>query len=317
MKKTIKTLFIAAFATTLIVSSCKKDDATTTETGTGPTISLTDNLGKGTLDTTNFFSIPVLKINVAPASGTSLDSSKFEIKIGSTVIGNPTFDRVDSSQRGGFIDSMDASAIVSGLPLPINSTVTLTATFKDTKGKTASASITYTIVHDNNVMVSNEIELGAQSNTNIEYKFLGLANNFRAYTPGLTTGTARFNSDKIDFVYYFGDNDKNAFAAPSNTNGAKVLWNNEISTWSRQNQTKFKTTTLTAADFDNIKNGTKVEDAFINTDFTTGATDKVTNLSVGAVYAFKTALGVVGLVKFTAISADATGSTKVVVICQN
>lgn len=316
MKKTIKTLFIAAFATTLIVSSCKKDDATTTETGTGPTISLTDNLGKGTLDTTNFFSIPVLKINVTPASGTSLDSSKFEIKIGSTVIGTPTFDRVDSLQRSGFIDSMDASAIVSGLPLPINSTVTLTATFKDTKGKTASASITYTIVHDNNVMVSNEIELGAQSNTNIEYKFLGLANNFKTYTAG-STGTARFNSDKIDFVYYYGANDKNAFAAPFNADGAKVIWGSEINTWSRQNQTKFKTTTLTAADFDNIKNGTKVEDAFINTDFTTGTTDKVTNLSVGTVYAFKTALGVVGLVKFTAISADATGSTKVVVICQN
>lgn len=316
MKKTIKTLFIAAFATTFVVSSCKKDDATTTETGGGPTISLTDNIGKGTLDTTNFFSIPVLKINVAPASGTSLDSSKFEIKIGSTVIGSPSFDVVDSSQRGGFIDSMDASAIVSGLPLAINSTVTLTATFKDTKGKTASASITYTIVHDNNVIVSNEIELGAQSNTNIEYKFLGLANNFKAYTSGLT-GSARFNSDKIDFVYYYGANDKNGFAAPFNADGAKVIWGAEITTWSRQNQTKFKTTTLTAADFDNIKNGTKVEDAFVNTDFTTGTTDKVTNLSVGTVYAFKTVLGVVGLVKFTAISADATGSTKLVIICQN
>ncbi|MES2380708.1 MAG: hypothetical protein V4538_06690 [Bacteroidota bacterium] len=316
MKKTIKTLIIAAFATTLVVSSCKKDEGTTTDTGTGPTISLTDDLGTGTLDTTNFFAIPIIKINVNPAAGTSLDSSKVELKVGSTIVGFGSYDIVDSSRRGGFIDSIPVSLIVSGLTLPINSTFTLTATFKDTKGKTTSASISYTIVHDNKVMVSNEIELGAQNNTNIEYKFLGLADNFKTYTPG-STGTARFNSDKIDFVYYYGTVDENAFAAPFNANGAKVIWGTEINTWSRQNNTKFKTTTLTAADFDNIKNGTKVEDAFINTDFTSGSTDKVTNLSVGSVYAFKTAMGVVGLAKFTAISASATGSTKVVIICQN
>lgn len=316
MKNTIKTLVIAAFATTLGLTSCKKDDSNTTDTGTGPTITLTDDLGKGTLDTTNFFSIPIIKINVTPAAGTSLDSSKVELKVGSTIVAYGVYDVVDSSRRSGFIDSIPVTDIVSGLTLPVNSTFTLTATFKDTKGKTSSASISYTIVHDNNIIASSEIELGAQSNTNIEYKFLGLANNFKTYTAG-SSGTARYNSDKIDFVYYYGTVDENAFAAPFNANGAKIIWGSEINTWSRQNNTKFKAVSLTAADFDNIKNGTKVEDAFINTDFTTGYTDKITNLSVGSVYAFKTARGVVGLLKFTAVSASATGSTKVMVICQN
>ena len=316
MKQTFKSLVIAGLAISLALTSCSKDETTKAASSTTPTVVLTDSTGTGKIDTTNFFVHSFMKINVTPASGTTIDSMKLDIKINGTLFPGSKFDAIDSNQRTGFSETLPVDEIVSQIGLPFGATITFIATAKDNKGQTASSEVTYNIVQDKGIISSGEIELGAQTNTTIPYKFLGLANSFATYTAGLS-GTANKNSGNIDFVYYFGDNDKNAFAAPSNADGAKKIWSSEINTWARQNQTKFKTTTLTAAQFDNIKNSSKIETDFANIDFATGTTEKVTTLAVGSVIAFKTALGVKGLAKFTAISADATGSTKVVIICQN
>lgn len=317
MKKTIKSLFIAGFAIALTITSCKKDETTTTTpTGTGPTVSLTDSTGTNKVDTNNFFVQSFIKIAVTPVSGTTIDSMKLEISVNGQTLPGSTFEATSADQKNGFTETNPLKTIISELGLPVNSSVTFTATAKDSKGLTGTSSVTYTVVNDNAVIISKEIELGAQTNTAIPYKFLGIANSFATYTAG-ETGTARLNSGNIDFVYYFGQNDKNAFAAPTNADGAKVIWSSEISTWARQNATKFKTTTITAAQFDNIATSTKVDDSFASETFATGATEKVTSIAVGNVYAFQTASGVKGLAKFTAVAADATGSTKVMLIIQN
>lgn len=316
MKKTIKSLFIAGFAIALTVTSCKKDETTTTPTGTGPTVSLTDSTGTNKVDTNNFFVHSYMIAKVTPVSGTTIDSLKIEISVDGQTVGTPAFEAADADQVNGFTETVPVEALISSLGVPVSSKITFTATAKDNKGLTGTSSVTYTIVNDNAVIISKEIELGAQTNTAIPYKFLGIANNFATYTAG-ETGTARLNSGNIDFVYYYGQTDKNAFAAPSNENGAKVIWNTEINAWARQNATKFKTTNITAAQFDNIASTSKVDDLFAAETFAAETTDKVTSIEVGNVYTFQTAEGVKGLAKFTAVAADATGSTKVMLIIQN
>lgn len=316
MKKTIQSVIMAALAISLLATSCKKDEETKTADSAPPTISFRDSLGATTYDTANFFVSPIIIGKATPTAGTTIDSIKIDVKIGATTTPG-VFEVADTAEKNGFVNVFGLRDVLKGAILVNGTTVSFTATVKDSKGKTASATISYTIVKDNGVVVSKEIELGAQANTNIPYKFLGLANNFETYTSG-QTGTARNNSGNIDFVYYYGQNDKNAFGAPSNADGAKQIWATEINMWAKQNATKFRISTLTSTDFDNIKNGTKVEDAFVNIDFTGSETrDKITDVSVGQVYAFQTARGVKGIIKFTAIAADNTGSTKVVIICQN
>ena len=61
----------------------------------------------------------------------------------------------------------------------------------------------------------------------------------------------------------------------------------------------------------------KVDDLFSGIDFTSGTTEKATLLNAGSVVSFQTVNGVKGLAKFSAVGADATGSTKVTLIIQN
>ncbi|MEI7977563.1 MAG: hypothetical protein WCI53_01855 [Bacteroidota bacterium] len=314
MKKQIIYLFIAAIA--LSLTSCSKDTETTVTIG--PKITLIDSLGETVLDTSNFFVTPYLKITVTPASGTTLASSKIDVKVNGADFYLGSFSTVDSSDLNGLSDSNPVIDILDfiGLKPAYGTTITFVATFKDSKGNTSSASYLYNIAKDKRIIASNEIELGAQNNANIPYKFLGLANSFATYTAG-ANGTARLNSGSIDFVYYYGTNDNNALAAPANADGAKVVWATEISSWSRQNRTKFKATTISAADYDNIKNNSKVDDLFSGIDFTSGTTEKATLLNAGSVVSFQTVNGVKGLAKFSAVGADATGSTKVTLIIQN
>lgn len=313
MKRTILSIAIAAFAISLTFTSCSKDE---TAAPSGPTVLLTDSTGTGNVDTTNFFTSTWMTLKVTPSTGTTIDAIKTDIKVNGVLLAPGTYDVVDATQKEGFSQSLPVDFIVSALQIAFGKTVTFVVNVKDNKGLIKTVELTYNVKVDNKIMSSNEIELGAQTNATIPYKFVGLANNFATYTAG-TTGTAKANSDKIDFVYYYGTTDKNAFAAPSNANGAKIIWNSEINMWSVQNQTKFLVSTVTSTEFDNIKNTTKVDDTFAALNFSAGSTDKITSLAVGSVYAFQTAAGVKGLAKFTAISADEMGSTKVVLICQN
>ncbi len=313
MKKTILSIAFAAFAISLTFTSCSKDE---TAAPSGPSVSLTDSTGTGIVDTTNFFTSTWMTLKVTPSAGTTIDAIKTDIKVNGVLLAPGTYDVVDATQKEGFSESVPVDFIVSALQIPFGKTVTFVVNVKDNKGLIKTVELTYNVKVDNTLLASSEIELGAQTNTTIPYKFVGLANNFATYTAG-TAGTAKANSSLIDFVYYYGTTDKNSFAAPSNANGAKIIWNSEINMWVVQNKTKFLASTVSSSEFDNIKNTTKVDDSFVNLDFSAGSTDKITSLAVESVYAFQTAAGIKGLAKFTAISADAMGSTKVVLICQN
>jgi hypothetical protein len=312
MKKTIKTLLFLFVASSLVLVSCKKDDTTATTTvPNGPVITLKDSFATGDYDLKAQNSI--LNVNVTAQSGTILVTNKIERQVNSAAATTLSSGNVMASQINGFSLSLPVSSLLTGVTLVPGTMVTFTYSVTDSKAQTTKTSITYTAVQNNSIATSNLIELGAQTNTMMEYKFLGIADNFTAYTAG-ASGTAKANSAKIDFVYYYGATGLNSFAAPANVDGAQVIWGNEIGGWATKNATQFKTTSITKVQFLNYKDNLKTNVLINTVDFSAGAVDKVTGIKQDDVIAFKTASGTQGLIYFSAVAADNTGSTKVYVM---
>ncbi|NDC31482.1 MAG: hypothetical protein EBZ58_11200 [Bacteroidetes bacterium] len=312
MKKTIKTLLFLFVASSLVLVSCKKDDTTATTTvPNGPVITLKDSFATGDYDLKAQNSI--LNVNVTAQSGTILVTNKIERQVNSAAATTLSSGNVMASQINGFSLSLPVSSLLTGVTLVPGTMVTFTYSVTDSKAQTTKTSITYTAVQNNSIATSNLIELGAQTNTMVEYKFLGIADNFTAYTAG-ASGTAKANSAKIDFVYYYGATGLNSFAAPANMDGAQVIWGNEIGGWATKNATQFKTTSITKVQFLNYKDNLKTNVLINTVDFSAGAVDKVTGIKQDDVIAFKTASGTQGLIYFSAVAADNAGSTKVYVM---
>lgn len=312
MKKTIKTLLFLFVASSLVMVSCKKDDTTATTTvPNGPGITLTDSFATSNYDLKAQNSI--VNVIVTAQSGTILVTNKIERQVNSGTATTLSSGNVLATQINGFSVSLPVSSLLTGVTLVAGDKVTFTYSVTDSKAQTNKSSITYTAVSNNSIVSSNLIELGAQSNTMVEYKFLGIADNFTAYTAG-TNGTAKANSAKIDFVYYYGATGLNSFAAPANVDGAQVIWGTEIGGWATKNATQFKATSITKTQFLNYKDNLKTNVLINTVDFSSGAVDKLTSIKQDDVIAFKTASGTQGLIYFSAVAADNAGSTKVYVM---
>ncbi len=313
MKNTIKTLLLLFVSASLVLVSCKKDDTTTptTTVPNGPVITLKDSFATNNYDLKAQNSI--INVTVAAQSGTILVSDKVERQVNSGEATTLKSGNLLASQINGYSMAVTVASSLAGATLVAGDKVTFTYSVTDSKAQTQKASITYTAVSNNSIVSSNLIELGAQSNTLVVYKFLGLADNFNTYTSG-TTGTAKANSAKIDFVYYYGATGLNSFAAPSNVDGAQVIWGTEIGGWATKNATQFKTTSITKTQFLNYKDNLKTNVLINTVDFSAGAVDKVISIKQDDVVAFKTASGTQGLIYFSAVSADNAGSTKVYVM---
>jgi hypothetical protein len=130
-----------------------------------------------------------------------------------------------------------------------------------------------------------------------------------------TLADAKANSDKIDFLYFYGQTNLATLAAPSDADAALVFTGqNGLSTWDVLNATRFKETTLSSADFNAITSSTQL---------VTAATlpappdqSKINNLSVGKVLAFETVEEIYGLIRIDAINGTADGSIEITVKVQ-
>jgi hypothetical protein len=129
---------------------------------------------------------------------------------------------------------------------------------------------------------------------------------------------AKAHSALIDFLYYYGANNHATLAAPDDATAATVFnnANNGLATWSTKNSTKFKTTSLTTAEFDAIANDLLI------TSNATGATDSYKkDLTEGNVIAFitdadKTGGSKMGLIKIVSIADEAAGTMEISVKVQ-
>ena len=128
---------------------------------------------------------------------------------------------------------------------------------------------------------------------------------------------AKANSALIDFMYYYGATNLATLAAPDDADAATVFTGNTgVASWSTRNSTKFKTTSMTAAEFD------AVADDLLIVSSATGATASTEHpLEVGDVVAFitdpdKADGSKMGLIKVDAIATGAGGTMGIVVKVQ-
>ncbi|MGM0530788.1 MAG: hypothetical protein ACQER7_05505 [Bacteroidota bacterium] len=118
------------------------------------------------------------------------------------------------------------------------------------------------------------------------------------------------NSEKIDYLYYYGDNNGATLAAPNDGTAEEDVYPG-LTDWDTQNATTFTTTSLTAEDFDEIP-GT--DDSEITSSADEADQSAINDLSEGDVVAFITASTSEnpekkGLVKIVTIEGEGGTST--------
>ncbi len=307
-------LIVAFTALASCIRDPSKDDIYTNNTvpyEPSSNVTLTDSFGSNVILRKE--ATASIIVNIKMKAGVTLKTLKIERRIDLDIPEVISLNnRVDTVTN--FKTSYTLTDNIS-TPLTEGSIITYMITVTDSKLLVVSASIFYIVKRGNAVLFSNDIELAGQQNTTLDKNFIGLVNNFQTYSHG-GTGNAGINSYYIDFVYYFDPINLNVFTSPNNVKLENSYWASEISTWSRQNDTRFKITSINATQFDSIKNITKSDDTFYNIDFLNGSMDKISNFLINDVYAFKNVYGKVGLLKFTQVATDETGSMKVQIICQ-
>lgn len=108
------------------------------------------------------------------------------------------------------------------------------------------------------------------------------------------------SSAGIDFGYYYGQTNEASLASPAAYPSTIYDLGPTGANWSTLNETLFRTTTLTSADFDafTVAQGDEIAGEF---EVGSGETQEITNLAEGSVYAFKTADERFGLLRIEEI----------------
>lgn len=118
-----------------------------------------------------------------------------------------------------------------------------------------------------------------------------------------TMAEAFANQPVIDFLYWYGASTLATIGSPNDPNAALVYTGpNGLPNWTTKNDTRFKTTTITAAEFDALDDGAPIIDAATGSDQT-----RLGTLAIGNVIAFKTVTGKHGLIKVVNIVTGAAG----------
>lgn len=286
-------LFVFALAGSLFLASCSGGDDDNTAK---PKPSINWKGGA------NFTSV-----NTSVAAGNSIN---FGIT-GSATEGNITKIRVtvnvngagalilsDSTLKEKTVDVEWNGVNVGNLP---NAKIVYTATLTQTNGETSSASFTVTVTPAAlSVQTRPNLQMGGQTNST-------LGSFFDYSTQQVLLLSAANNApESVDFIYYSGATNGLTFAAPDNSDVTQIFSN--VSGWATRNNTKFRKTTLTAADFDAIMDGTP--STKIDSEATSGAfLSDAKQLKVGDVIVFITAGGQeFGLLKVTATTAGGAGT---------
>lgn len=175
------------------------------------------------------------------------------------------------------------------------------ATATQTNGESSSVSFTVTVTAAPKIVQTrSNIQLGGQTNSTIGSFFDFTTQNV------MLLGEANSDPASVDFIYYDGSTQGNALSAPSDNLVTQIF--PTVANWNPRNNTRFRKTTLTAAEFDAITDGSASTP--IDNEATSGTFGSIANqLQVDDVVVFITAGGQeFGLLKVTAISAGGAGS---------
>jgi hypothetical protein len=281
MKK-FKFLFAALILSAgAFVSSCTDD---TTETDPGPSLTLKGGAGYTSVDA-NIEIGTTIKVGVIGGKSSVSGNKLTHFKCVFTSNNVPTI-LLDSTLNS---DTFDWE-----IELEFNSTGTGIISFELTdKGSMKnSKSFNITVQGPETKKYSN-VELGSWNDA---------IGSFFATSEGIPynvtqTSTVPANQAKIDFLFFKGVTYFNTIASPDDVD-ANTISDLKLNLWTTKKQTRFNTTSLTAAQFDAI--GTNY--VFPNFDFGSQTT-KATALEKNDVILFKTEGGGIGLIKIVDVYA--------------
>ncbi|PID94162.1 MAG: hypothetical protein CSA95_04505 [Bacteroidetes bacterium] len=176
-------------------------------------------------------------------------------------------------------------------------TDTFVFTITDEKGEKAEVTLD----------VTTEITYGPLNKW--EDKKLGDQNNTIGSSFASLDGTvysleqAKENSEKIDFVYFYGATNKATLCAPSDEAAAQVYNNpnNGVATWGTRNATLFKATEVTAEQFDAIPDDNDTQVIAFATGADQPKINKLDDEGAPVVLGFETVSGKKGLIKIQEI----------------
>lgn len=312
----MKNLFKSIAALTLVATiftSCSKDGSGTTNSSDpgAPTLTVTAPTSDLNL---RFKDVFTAKFSASPASGAKLKS----ILVTRTNLTSNILRKIygDSST---IADSSTISRTVNDSISPedhnVNDVIAYTILITDDKGKSSSKTFNVTI---KDLYATGQFTIGAPQSTTTEIKFFGLnesaPKSVLLYKAGMpippdmpstadSATRARFNSEKIDFLFFYGTGNGNALYSPTYNFGAGIGWDGELKLWAKKNNTTFKTTGLTSSQFSS--DNSNVEKLINEIDFTKDTVNFIKNFTRGNVIAFKTENGAKGLLVVDAAATDA------------
>jgi hypothetical protein len=266
--------FLILGATALSVESCNKD----TTTPGNPTVTVT-------ADKTTASEGDVVKVNIVAASdpARTLKNVKLEILSGSgtsqTVVATPVDSSVNTKSFGYTYTYY--VKVYGG-----ESTQYIRATVTDDAYASSQSTATLAVTGSANLSTYTMVMLPAPLSDKTSKSFFSTQNG-NTYSYNDVVGTSASVSPLIDLGYYYTSN--GVIAAPNDPD-----WNTKISydmsKWGTRNATKFKTTSMTLADF------TTASIANIDQAASGASAVNISNVSVGQVIAFTTAGNKNGLI---------------------
>lgn len=306
MKKLFKSMFmLAAVSSSLLLSSCGDDTDDPTVEPKAPTVTLNG----GATAAFASLSVDTIPLNLIAQADTDLKIKK--VTITRAVTGQSTKTILDKTFNERNVIENAYDLIAGQIIIDDGDVITYAVTVTDNKDKSTTATYTVTIA---SMATSGQILLGAPGNTSNEFRFFGVADNFRRYRAG-TTGAdlAKDNTSKIDFLFFYNSAGSvgNAMYSPDFAFGAGSGWNAETSTWPSKNTTKFKVADITSAAFDALTGSQFLAELNL-IDFSAGTLDRIPNLAANTVLAYQKSDGKRGLIKVVAIALNNTGTITLV-----
>lgn len=292
MKKYLQSIFVlTALAGSTLFTSCGDKKTTEDPETNPPTLTVNDGVKA------SYASLSADTISIKILASADTDRKIKKLTITRAITGQSTITlKTETYDAKDVIYTYFDLLKSGGATVDEADVITYTVTVEDDKGKTANGSITVTIA---SMVSSPQLLLGGPDNTSNEYRFFGVADGFRRYRAGASgADLARDNSAKIDFLYFYNSSGsvQNAIYSPDYAFTSGSGWFTEVSFWPTRNKTEMKVITdMTPSQFSSLEGSTFLAEIAL-VDFSSGTLDRIANLSVSQVLAFRKSDGKRGFI---------------------
>jgi len=233
MKKWNYLLSLLFVASAVFVTSCTKDE----DPEAGPNLNLKGGSTYVSADATVQVDDPILVGVTGTTTGDNLTRFKFSV--------------ISNNVPTAIVDStFNSSSFDWDMELTFTSVGEARLLFElwDKGGLKAEKSFIIT-VEDPGMQINKYLNVELGSWNDAVGSFFSSTEGI-VYTRGQLT-TSVTNQAKIDFLFFKGDTNGNTIASPDDVS-ANTLSELQLTLWTNKNQTRFNTTTITAAQFDAI-----------------------------------------------------------------